>query len=284
MKHISRLGVSERGGLNIHTFCSSAFGLAANAVLIEGPTEAILVDTFWTIDDAKELASVVKNTGKRLKAVYISHAHPDHYGGIPAFASAFPETPILAHQGVIDGIREWPAKVLHWQDIYGDAMFGEMVLPTEITRELDAVDGRTFRAIKLPPAETVHATAFALPDQKTFIAGDLLFDRTHLYMGDTCNAEQWLEALEFVKREGTYDLCIPGHGGLEGDAFSSTSDWLNVFREVHQPGVHFTKIAQTMYERFPDYGLANMLWVTRGPGFGTYGAAEAGVPPEVLAQ
>jgi len=136
---------------------------------------------------------------------------------------------------------EWPAKVLHWQDIYAGTMFEDMEMPQVLTDEFDSVDGRTFRSIKLPPAETINATAFAMPDQKIFIGGDLLFEKTHLYMGDTCNARQWLSALDEVKADGNYDIYIPGHGDVIGDkAFSDTAEWLGVYNDVHQPGVHFT--------------------------------------------
>ena len=111
---------SKRGGLNFHMFVNSGPGLASNAVLVEGDRDAVLIDTSLLLSDAAELVALVKATGKDLKAILVSHAHPDHYAGLPLFKQAFPDTPILARQGVIDGIVEWPAKKLHWQDMFGD--------------------------------------------------------------------------------------------------------------------------------------------------------------------
>jgi hypothetical protein len=51
---------------------------------------------------------------------------------------------------------------------------------------------------------------------------------------------------------------------------------------ITKPGVHFTAVAREMMRRYPDYGLPILLWLTRGPGFGTAGAKEVGVPAELL--
>ena len=59
-------------------------------------------------------------------------------------------------------------------------------------------------------------------------------------------------------------------------------DWLKNYREVAKPGVHFTAVAKEMMRWSPDYGLPILLWLTCGPGFGTAGAKQVGVPAELL--
>lgn len=49
-----------------------------------------------------------------------------------------------------------------------------------------------------------------------------------------------------------------------------------------RPRVHFTAIAKEMMRRYPNHGLPLLLWLTCGPGFGTAGAKEIGVPSELL--
>ena len=273
----------DRGGLKFHMQINSVPGLVSNSVIIEGENEVVLIDTPFLISDGKELADRVKAIGKKLKSILITHAHPDHYGTMPVFQEAFPDTPILARQPVIDGISEWPAKQLHWQDMYGDLMAFEIKMPAVLEGDHLEVDGRQIQIVDLPPAETVHATAFYMPQEKAFIAGDLAFESTHLYMADTNNPVAWLKALDNVRKLGPIDLLFPGHGNIGGiEILDQTASWLDFYHETAKPGVRFTEIAKAMYQKFPDYGLPIVLWLTRGPSFGLGGPVEAGVPPEVL--
>ena len=273
----------EHGGLAFHMYTTSPAGLLSNSVLIAGEKDAVLIDTAFTISDAAELIERVKSTGKQLKALLITHAHPDHYAGMPQFQKAFPDTPILARQGVIDGIIEWPAKKLHWQDSYGDSIATDMVLPSVLTGDHMEMEGRTISFIDVPPAETVHATAFHLPELGALIAGDLLYENTHLYMADTNNPASWLAAVEKVRQIGKIDTIFPGHGRAGGvEIMDITAAWLDYYREIAKPGVRFTEIATAMRAKFPDYALPIVLWLTRGPAFGLAGPVASGVPAELL--
>jgi glyoxylase-like metal-dependent hydrolase (beta-lactamase superfamily II) len=130
---ITRILAQERGGLQFEVFAGSAPALAPNCAFISGERDAILIDVQFVLEEARELAERIKDSGKQLKAAFITHAHPDHYGGMGEIQAAFPDTPILARQGVIDGILEWPAKRLHWQEAYGDQIPDEMPVPDLLT-------------------------------------------------------------------------------------------------------------------------------------------------------
>jgi glyoxylase-like metal-dependent hydrolase (beta-lactamase superfamily II) len=105
---ITKIFARESGGLQFEVFAGSAAALSPNCAFISGEQDAILIDVQFVLDEARELAERIKESGKQLKAVFITHAHPDHYGGMGEIQAAFPDTPILARQGVIDGILEWP--------------------------------------------------------------------------------------------------------------------------------------------------------------------------------
>jgi glyoxylase-like metal-dependent hydrolase (beta-lactamase superfamily II) len=51
-----------------------------NAVtLIYGERDAVLVDTFLSVQHSKKLVDWVAESGKNLIAIYVTHAHGDHF-------------------------------------------------------------------------------------------------------------------------------------------------------------------------------------------------------------
>ncbi|HEX4075926.1 MAG TPA: MBL fold metallo-hydrolase [Candidatus Acidoferrales bacterium] len=274
----------ETNGLRFDMFTGEERFLAPNAVLISARNDAILIDCGFVATDVEKLLALVKGSGKRLRSIFITYAHPDHYGGVNAFAAAFPDATLLARQGVIDGMLEWPAKRLHWQDMFGGLLpAGDIVYPQALFGKAAYLEDREILFLDLPVAETVHATAFYVPSARALIAGDLIYHGYHPYMADTNSPASWLAAIEQARGIGPIDTVFPGHGKFGGaEIFAETIRWLKDYQDVAKPGVHFTAIAREMMRRYPSHGLPLLLWLTRGPGFGTAGAKEIGVPAELL--
>ena len=271
------------GRLSFQVFTGQEFALSNNAVLIAGQQDAVLIDTCLVLSDAARLVAMIKASGKTLKGVYITHAHPDHYFANGAIQEAFPSARLYARQGVIDFMQEYRAKIVHWREMYADEMPRSLPMPEPLAGSHALLEGKEIRFVDLPVSETVHATAFYVPSEKAVIAGDLVFSGMHHYVADTNHPGSWIEALNVVRRLGPIERVFPGHGPVGGPELLDASEkWLRDYRDVARHGVRFVDVAKEMTRRYPNHGLAILLWLTRGPGFGLAGAKEIGVPPGLL--
>jgi glyoxylase-like metal-dependent hydrolase (beta-lactamase superfamily II) len=264
-------------------FTAEPRALASNAVLIKGRKEAILVDSCLIQSDAQKLVSMIRGSGRELTSILITHAHPDHYFGLGALREAFPAAKLYARKAVIDGMREFRAKIVHWQEMYRGELPATLPLPEPLEGDSLQLEGQDISFLDLFMVETVYATAFYLPAQKALIAGDLVYAQAQHYMSDVNDPDTWIEALEGVRKVGPIEKLFPGHGPVGGvELLDASVQWMRDYKEVAMPGVRFVDIAKGMMARYPKHALAILLWVTRGPGFGLCGAAEAGLPAGLL--
>src|SRR5712671_5722571 len=72
--------------------------------LIYGQHDAVLVDTFLSQQHSKELVDWVVESGKNLTAVYVTHAHGDHYFGLKHLLDKFPNAKAIAASSTVAAI------------------------------------------------------------------------------------------------------------------------------------------------------------------------------------
>ena len=79
---------------------------ASTSTLISGDHDAVLVDALLTTGEGERLAAWVQNTGRRLHAIFVTHAHGDHFFGAGPVLDAFPDAQLMAcDQQVVDQAR-----------------------------------------------------------------------------------------------------------------------------------------------------------------------------------
>ena len=77
-------------------FFSDESGFAVASVIVMGKNDAALIDAQWTLSNGHRVAAEILETGKNLKYIYITHAHPDHYFGLGPITEAFPNAKAIA--------------------------------------------------------------------------------------------------------------------------------------------------------------------------------------------
>lgn len=182
--------------------------LQANAYLAIAGAEVVVVDPGG---EGEALAAALSERGLELKAVWLTHAHFDHVGGLAALRRSAPGVPVRMHhadepllKAAAAAAARWGVRIEQPPTDYVAVAHGETVTAGAI------------RAVALhTPGHAPGHLAFHFPDVGAVLSGDALFNgsigRTDLPLGDHDQliASIRRELLSLPPATRVY----PGHGG-----------------------------------------------------------------------
>ena len=222
----------------VHTYRAAESGLLVNSYLVEGQSGVVVVDTNLLVSDVQALLARLGALKKPLRAILVTHAHPDHFNGILALVRD-KEVPVYATAGVGRVIKEIAdAKRAQWSPVYGAEWPAETYYPNSLLADGAQVqlDELSFTVRELGPAESHADSYFQLSadgSRPVAFIGDLAFHGTHPYTADGHSAA-WLAALDVLAGElASVGMLYPGHGDPAGpDVFAGQRRYLLYYREV----------------------------------------------------
>jgi len=158
--------VKQRPGLtrDVPPGKESLLWVANSSTLISGKRDAVLVDTFLTIDQSNDLADWVAASGKNLTTIYVTHAHGDHFFGLKILLDRFPHAKAVAMPEVVKAMSRqttpdslenfWKARFPG--QIPEPVVFPEVLQTNEIDLEAHALDfcADEFNAGHRTPSQT----------------------------------------------------------------------------------------------------------------------------------
>ncbi|OCR00768.1 hypothetical protein BCD67_23835 [Oscillatoriales cyanobacterium USR001] len=251
--------------LKLDVFVASETGALAVSTLIEGKKDAILVDGLYFLADGKQLADWVARSGKNLKAIWITHAHPDHYFAVTQVLERFPNTPVYSIPEVVEDIRRKnDGYVKEFKAMFGDRVTDKPIVPQVFTQDHLELEGQRIEIIKAPQGDTHHTTILHIPSIKSAIVADIVYSGVHGYFLETnvADRQKWIETINQLKALNLREV-IPGHKIATLDNSPSSLDAMQQYIETFNRIVKEEPTAEAAYQAiekaYPNHKLAGFI-------------------------
>ena len=244
----------RKAGVTFHTYVSPAQAVNVTSHIIEMGDQLLLVDATMLPPTAAEVVGLIAATGKPVHTAYVSHEHPDHWGGVSTFADvAFQTLPEIR-----EGLR-------------AEATGGEFPEPVSLLNGSDLALGMTeiggvpveFRAYD--NAEAPKTIVAVLPEQKVAVVQDLVYNG--IYFAPGVDRKNWIATLETLRDDPSFDTLLVGHGlpSTRGE-LDTAINYLRDFDAAWDAGATPDDVSAAMMAAYPGYdgefllGLIAAYW------------------------
>lgn len=246
---------TENLKLQVYNASENSFGVAS--VIISGKTDAVLIDTQFTLADAEKVAQEIKNSGKTLKTIYISHGDPDFYFGLEVFKKYFPEVTAYASPETVEHIKATAQKKLEvWGERLGNNITSNVVLPQVLKGNSIDLEGQKLEIVGLDefPAQTF----VWIPSVKAVVGGINVFGNSfHLWMADSQTTESrnnWVKILDKIENLNP-EIVIPAHAksdtAFDITAVKHTKDYIQFYEEALKTNKTSEELIKTLKAKYP---------------------------------
>jgi glyoxylase-like metal-dependent hydrolase (beta-lactamase superfamily II) len=242
--------------------------VASTVTLIYGQRDAVLVDTFLTEQHSQELVDWVVESGKNLTAIYVTHAHGDHYFGLKQLLNRFPNARAISTASIVAAIQDQikPEYIQSvWEPRFPGQLSSQLIAPEVLEGNTFYLEGEELKVVELGHTDTSHSTALHVPSIGLVMSGDCVYNNTHLYLAEcdekACN--EWLLALD--KIESLHPKAVvAGHGVLNPDSsprhIEETRRYLRDFVASRASASTAIELYQAMLALYPDRINPGSLW------------------------
>jgi len=247
----------------VYNAAQTSFGVAS--VIIYGQKDAVLIDAQFTLADAEKVAREIKDLGKNLTTIYISHGDPDFYFGLQVFKTYFPDVTAYASPATVEHIKATAQKKLDvWSRNLGKAITSNVVLPQVLPGSSLELEGQQLEIVGLQDFPT--NTFVWIPSAEAVVGGINVFGNTfHLWMADAQTHEaraRWVFVLDRIASLKPR-IVVPAHSTSDADfnltSVTHTIDYIIFYEDALKQCTTSESLVNALKQKYPTAGFETAL-------------------------
>ncbi|MEV4756312.1 MBL fold metallo-hydrolase [Micromonospora sp. NPDC049559] len=242
--------------------------VANTATLVYGERDAVLVDTYATVEQNKALVDWVRSFGRRLTHVFVTHPHGDHLFGIGQVVDAFPGVRAVATKETVAGsvAQVGPEAVgSFWEKLFPGQIPQERPVPETLDDDVIELEGHRLEAIGAGFTDTAGSAVMWVPDLRLLVAGDVAYNDTHQYMAESSTETRahWAATADRL-RELDPVAVVAGHKNPDRAddpaILAETAAYLRDFNDLDARTTTAEELYAAMLDRYPRRANPGSLW------------------------
>ena len=238
------------------------------ATFIYGKKDAVLIDTFLTIEQNNSLVESIAATGKNLKYIYITHGHGDHFFGLQTLLDRFPNAKAISTPAIVEDMEEMVTPAMldnYWNKLFPGQIPDHIAFAQPLENNSFDLEGNVFQIIKTGFTDTHDSTSIFVPSIGLLVAGDVVYNEIHPYLAETTKQtrQEWIAALD--KLEDLHlKAAVAGHKNPDNtdspDNIAATKKYLEDFERLNMETSSSKELFEKMFQLYPYRANPGSLW------------------------
>jgi glyoxylase-like metal-dependent hydrolase (beta-lactamase superfamily II) len=155
------------------------------------------------VEQCNRLADAIVESGKTLKAIYITHAHGDHFFGVKVLQDRFPSVKALATSEVVAKMKLQitPEKLNgRWRKLFPNQISDVISIADPLEGNEIDLEGSKLVVVRVGHTDTDDTTCLLVPSIGLVAAGDAVYNGVHPFLNESNRQTrlQWLAALDRI--------------------------------------------------------------------------------------
>jgi len=241
-----------------------------SSTLIYGERDAVVVDSFITVDQGRAQADWIAATGKNLTTIYATHGHGDHFFGATVLLDRFPRAQFVAVPSAVQVMKQQTSPEFlasFWKSRFPDQIPDNLVVAEELKANVLELEGETLIVVPLRFTDTAGTTCLHVPSLDLIAAGDAAYNGVHprlVESNENHKRDEWIAALDKMDALKPR-VVVAGHKKPKSDddgsrVISATRRYILDFEELAGKTSNAKALYDAMLARYPDWLNRGALW------------------------